>query len=277
MKQITQYACNYAVLRFLPYPETGEFVNLGVVVHCPAQGFLAAELERRKTQRVTNFFPELERTAFTDARRAIADEFWRLEKLVAAEKDTELGRRIFQEFVRPRETVFRFGEIRTILTEDPTTVVESLFKQYVNRDFAQPKVYQETVMAQRFYAALRKLRPDKIFHRGRLVGTAEYHVRIPITTSLLDTNDTPLRAIKPLDLQRPDPTAVIEHGDAWIQRVRRLKAIQRMPDRFIFAVRQPNGGNCMDAAEKIVADLKAEGAMILGADETENLVALAAD
>ncbi len=277
MKQTTQYACNYAVLRFLPYPETGEFVNLGVVVHCPALGFLGAELEGRKTRRVTNFFPELERTAFTDARRAIAAELWRLEKLVVAEKDTELGRRIFREFVRPRETVFRFGEIRTILTDDPTTVAETLFKQYVNRDFAQPKVYQETVMAQRFYDALREFRPDRIFHRGRLVGTEEYHVRIPITTGLLGANDTPLRAIKPLDLQRTEPTAVIEHGDAWIQRVRRLKAIERMPERFIFAVRHPDAGNCMDAAEKIVADLKAEGAMIIGADETENLVALAAD
>jgi len=29
-----QSACNYAMLRFLPYPETGEFVNVGVVVNC---------------------------------------------------------------------------------------------------------------------------------------------------------------------------------------------------------------------------------------------------
>ncbi|WP_153010653.1 DUF3037 domain-containing protein, partial [Pseudomonas sp. ADP] len=26
------YFCNYSILRFLPYPETGEFVNIGVVL-----------------------------------------------------------------------------------------------------------------------------------------------------------------------------------------------------------------------------------------------------
>ncbi|WP_122365762.1 DUF3037 domain-containing protein, partial [Pseudomonas syringae group genomosp. 3] len=24
-----KYICNYSILRFLPYPETGEFVNIG--------------------------------------------------------------------------------------------------------------------------------------------------------------------------------------------------------------------------------------------------------
>ena len=36
-------------------------------------------------------------------------------------------------------------------------------------------------------------------------------------------------ALKPLDLLRPEPTNIIEHGDAWIQRVRRLKQIGRLP------------------------------------------------
>jgi hypothetical protein len=29
-----QHTCNYAILRFLPYPETGEFVNVGILVTC---------------------------------------------------------------------------------------------------------------------------------------------------------------------------------------------------------------------------------------------------
>ena len=32
---IKKLACNYTVLRFLPYTETGEFVNLGVALACP--------------------------------------------------------------------------------------------------------------------------------------------------------------------------------------------------------------------------------------------------
>lgn len=31
--------CNYSVIRFLPYPESGELVNIGVVVNSPQTGF----------------------------------------------------------------------------------------------------------------------------------------------------------------------------------------------------------------------------------------------
>ena len=33
-------ACHYSVVRFCPYPETDEFVNVGVMLACPAIGFL---------------------------------------------------------------------------------------------------------------------------------------------------------------------------------------------------------------------------------------------
>ena len=277
MKPTAEYACNYAVLRFLPYPETGEFVNLGVAVHCPATGFFGTAFEGRKTKRVTDFFPELDHDVFKAARRAIAAELGRVGRTIARENDMELGRRVFRELVRIREAVFRFGEIRTILTDDPATLAGRLFAQYVNRKFAEPKAYQETVMAQRYYEALRRFRPGKVFRREKLVGTGTYHVRIPITTEELGSNDAPQRAIKPLDLQRAEPTAVTEHGDLWIQRVRRLKAIHRMPERFIFAVRQPAGGAEADAAQSIIADLKREDVIVIGAEETDRLLELAAD
>ena len=58
MNRPAKYACNYAVLRFLPYPETGEFVNLGVVVHCALRGLFEMKIESRKAARVTDFFSD---------------------------------------------------------------------------------------------------------------------------------------------------------------------------------------------------------------------------
>lgn len=277
MNRPAKYACNYAVLRFLPYPETGEFVNLGVVVHCAARGLFGMQIEGRKAARVTDFFPELNRESFRAARRAISAEMERVQCLIARGKDAEMGRRLFRELVRPRETVFRFGETRTILTDEPDNLANRLFAQYVNRHFAQPKEYQETVMARRFYDALRTFRPGRIFHREQLVGTDEYHVRIPICSDWRTPNGVPMRAIKPLDLVRNEPTAVIEHGDAWIQRVRRLKMIHRLPERFIFAVRRPNDPACGEAARKVLAELEEEGAVLVEADATERILTLAAD
>lgn len=277
MKPTTPYACNYAVLKYLPYPETGEFVNLGVVVHCPTTGFFDTALEGRKTRRVTQFFPELNQEAFRGARRAIAEELDRVGRMIETEQDLEMGRRIYRELVRVREAVFRFGEIRTVMTDDPKTLADRLFAQYVNRQFAKTQEYHETVMAKRYYHALREYRPDRHFRRDTIVGTDAYHVKIPITLDIPGANGAPLRAIKPLDLQRAEPTAVIEHGDAWIQRVRRLRAFGQLPERFIFAVRYPQTGVCAEAAGKIVEELKNEGAVVIEAEDTKQLVKLAAD
>lgn len=277
MNRPEKYACNYAVLKFLPYPETGEFVNLGVAVHCPARGFFGVKMEMRKQARVTDFFPELDRENFRAARRAVAAEMERLQILIAPGKDAEMGRRLFRELVRPRETVFRFGETRTILADEPGALADRLFAQYVHRHFALPREYQETVMARRFLEVLRAHRPDRIFHREQRVGTDEYHVRIPICSDWHTTDGVPMRAIKPLDLVRNEPTAVIEHGDAWIQRMRRLRTIHRLPERFIFAVRRPNDAVCREAAQKVLTELEGEGAVLVEADATERLLALAAD
>ena len=46
------------------------------------------------------------------------------------------GKCSFQELVRPRESVFRFGEIRTISSADPERVADELFGRYVMRSSA---------------------------------------------------------------------------------------------------------------------------------------------
>ena len=40
--------CNFAVLRFRPYRETGEFVNIGVVLACPAARFFDFHVETQR-------------------------------------------------------------------------------------------------------------------------------------------------------------------------------------------------------------------------------------
>ena len=278
MKAITKHVCNYAVLRFLPYPETGEFVNLGVVVHCADTGFLGVELERKKLRRVTSFFPELVKEEFKNAQDAIWNELERVRDHVDSLGQPDLKRRVFRELVRARESIFRFSEVKTVLADHPKEIVKTLFAQYVRRHFAQTKEHQEGVMARRYYAALRQFLPQRIFHQNRLVGKDEYHVRVPLCSEILAVNGAPLCVIKPLDLDRDEPTAIIDHGDAWIGKVRRLREIGCQPERFIFAVSVPQvDGNQNEAAQKIIADLQNEDALVVMAEETNQLIALAAD
>jgi hypothetical protein len=273
-----QFVCNYAVLRFLPYPETGEFVNLGVAVHCADNGFMGMEMERRKLRRVTDFFPELVKDQFKLAQEAIWQELERVQDLMGTIGQGELKRRVFRELIRPRESIFRFSEVKTVLTDDPEKLVTTLFGQHVRRHFAQTKEHQEGLMARRYYQALRQYCPDRVFLQNRLIGKAEYHVRVPLCSDIVGRNGAPLRVIKPLDLDRAEPAAIIDHGDAWLGKVRRLREAGYEPGRFIFAVNRPEGaGVGQDAADKIIAELESERAAVVMANETEKLVALARD
>lgn len=271
MNRAHRYACNYAVLRFLPYLETDEFVNLGVVVHCAETKFLGVKVETKRRRRATQFFPELDQRAFAGARAAIVTEMERVQKLVMHEADRELGRRVFRELVRPRETVFRFGELRTILASDPQEVTERLFEQYIDRRFAQQAEYQERVMADRYWEALQAF-PLCHFHRNREVGTDRYHVRLPITSDRTGRNGSPQSAIKPLNLNRKNPSAVTQHGDAWTQRLRRLREVDALPEQMIFAVSRPTNARCLEAAREIEAELGKAGAAVVAASDEQTVL-----
>jgi hypothetical protein len=141
--------CNYAVIRFLPYRETGEFVNVGVVLFCREAGFFDVALETNQQKRVTDFFPELDRELFLAGRQAFFEELRRVKQLLNAEErklDEQARLGVFRELVRPRESVFRFGEAGTVLAEDPAAKLQELFERYVNRQFAKPRECQETAV-----------------------------------------------------------------------------------------------------------------------------------
>src|SRR4051812_18233105 len=73
-----QLVCNYAPVRFLPYREIGEFVNVGVVVHCPqTDHFIYRLVPLKRTGRVTKFFPELDPKLFKAGLQGIARELGR--------------------------------------------------------------------------------------------------------------------------------------------------------------------------------------------------------
>ena len=143
------FVCNYAVLRFLPYPETEEFVNLGIVLYCAERGFLGVKYESQKFSRVTDFFPELQLEKYKAALHAMGAELARLERREAREPhQREQLRLVFRELIRPRESIFRFSGIKTVLTSDPEGHLQTLFNEYVLRHTVQPLESHEGEMSQ---------------------------------------------------------------------------------------------------------------------------------
>lgn len=263
----TTQACNYAVLRFRPYRETGEFVNLGVVLGCAATRLFEFKVETQRIKRVTSFFPELIRETFIEARVRFCEELRRLKRLMADSTRVPDGPTfdgVFRELVRPREAVMRFGEVGTVLTEDPLKTLEDLFERHINRQFAQAREYQETVMKRRLKAILDAHQLLSKYRTDETVGNEEFHVRFPLVSNARTEAGIARRAIKPLDLDRDEPTRIYEHGDIWIKRVQRLKQIGQLPEGLLFALREPTvSERRIKAAKEIRAELARQDVRVL--------------
>lgn len=253
-----KYACNYSIVRFLPYPETGEFVNIGVVL-LSSNGEFHYKIEESKLQRVTQFFHTLDRAIYVRARDELTAELSRISDfMLANRKSVEALRTTFKHLTHQRETMIRFTDPGAMMANMPKAAVETLFDHYVNLSFAN-KEYEEKVLERQLGSLLAK-NNLKQRYKERKLGTKQYEVRFPFV--LLDDQDRTLQAIKPLFLGQSQPSKIIEHGDAWISKINRLRRAQRLAEDTLFIAAAPNKGS--PQLQKAYADIVEELATVKG-------------
>ena len=251
-------ACRYAIVRFMPYLETGEFANVGIVLACPETGFFDFRLELRRHGRITAFFEELNADIYRQSVRNLLGELQRLRDLVndaPAEMviRAEIVRNIFGALTHPREAMIRFGEVRPILVSQPKETLHELFDHYVRRTFVTP-TYVEQTMAKRIQALLTEIPLAAPFKRAQ-VGDDQIHVNFPLVQRI---NDQVAKIIKPLNLAQQDANQIYSHGDTWLQKVRRLRKRGLLPHDLLFPVAAPprSDENRYQAYDEICVELR---------------------
>jgi len=250
-------ACQYAIIRFLPYAETGEFANVGVVLACPATGYLDARLmPTKKTGRITGFFEQLDTRIYREALKYLGDELTRVREMArdrVGRDGTTIVEQVFAGLTRPREAMLRFGDTRVVMTDDAEAMLGQLFARFVERDFAN-KQYHDRILERGVRQVLEKANLRELFKEAE-IGNEYMHVHVPFA-HLRDGE--PVLAIKPLDLARVDPNQVFELGGRWVDRIRRLRKHDLLPGQILFAVNKPTPAekNVRDAAEEIVGELR---------------------
>jgi hypothetical protein len=122
-------AYSYAIVRVVPRVERGEFVNAGVVLHCPERGFLAARAALDR-ERVLLLHPEADLVAIESHLQA-------LQALCAGDKAgagplaaLPLSER-FHWAVAPRSTIIQTSPVHGGVTEDPAAALEHLLQTVV--------------------------------------------------------------------------------------------------------------------------------------------------
>jgi hypothetical protein len=121
---------DYAVFRVVPCAERGEFLNVGVVMHCPALTFLGVRVHLDE-ERLRALWPDQDLTVIRQHVEAFS-------RICAAEPKAgpiaRLSRRErFHWMVAPRSTVIQVSPVHTGMCEDPAATLEELFRRLVLR------------------------------------------------------------------------------------------------------------------------------------------------
>lgn len=263
--------CQYAIVQFMPYPETGEFANVGVVLACPQMRFLSARIAPlKRTKRVTDFFDGLDARIYREALRYVEGDLQRFANAVL--HDQIKAAPAFSEITRPREALIRYGAIRTIMSDGrPNDTLQSLYERFVERDFAT-KEYHEVAMRQRLDELLAEADLRNYFTEAA-VGDDNYPVKFPFVSV---ASDSPQIVIKPLNLTQDEPYKIFEHGNAWLGRINRLRKHGQLPDTVLFAIDEASEGHArIQAAAEIALDLRNAGAIVEPISRADAIISVA--
>ena len=232
---MNKYACRYAIVQFMPYPETGEFANVGVLLVIPQKNIFAYRLETKKTKRYTDFFPPLNKGLYLKAVQALDEELKFCAQAVTAGQLT--AETTFDNFVRPLVTLLRFTQERVKMVQDTNNIardiVDPLFARFVQHDFAKNQDY-EAELQKRVTHLIKQLNLKNRFRKQKL-GTELYHVNMP----LVQECENKKRAINPLFFKQTEPQKIIEHGILWEGKLSTLKTLHALPKDILIPFEAP--------------------------------------
>ncbi|NYE62639.1 hypothetical protein FHW58_003858 [Duganella sp. 1224] len=256
-------ACHYAIARFAPFVETGEFANVGVVMFAPGARFFGFKLLGNRYARVTNFFEGLDTKVFKGSITGLREELDRILRMLqepgTLSKESQVA--VWTDLVKPRETMVRFSEPRIVMADDCEAKLLALYDYYVGHNFAT-KEYHEKLLERAVTGWLRDAGLQNKFHPAR-IGNDEYHAHFPFVSGP-DTH--PERIIKPLNLNHADAAKIIDHGGLWLTRIAALKKRDLLPPQVLFTVQGPAPDESSPrgrAKNEIVTELKSKDVLVI--------------
>lgn len=273
---MNKLAYRYAIIRFMPYRETEEFANVGVVLTCPEIGYFDYKLQTRRYAHITSFFEELDSSTYSNAIKLFKGELARIKEQITSvqSESPDILRKVFDSLLQPRESIIRFSEGRPRLSEKPDDTLNQLFSFYVDRSFATHE-YKETVVLRRVKQLVNSLKLEKPF-RAQHIGDEIASAKFPLVQQAGDGQF--LKAIKPFFLNQEEPGKIINHGGAWVDKVKRLRNRGLLPDSVLFAVDGPSqsAGNRYVAFQEICEDLRELDVAVIPTNDEQRIIEFAA-
>lgn len=271
-------ACHYAIVRFMPFVETGEFGNVGIIMFSPTARYFGFRLITKRVGRITNFFEQMDAQLFRASMHATRDELQRVSNMLKGmgtdrrmrELDREAAVALWQEILKPRGSMVRFSDPRLIMTAEPQSKLSELYAYYVERSFAT-KEHQEKLLERSVRGFLKQAQVLDHFHEQR-IGNEEYNAQFPFVAS--NDEDEPIKVIKPLRLDHALPAQIIDHGGQWRVRIEALQKRDLLPSKVLFAISGETRGETAQARalRDVVASLVGLGVQVQPANNREAVI-----
>ncbi|MEJ2767643.1 DUF3037 domain-containing protein [Mycetohabitans sp. B46] len=278
-----KHACRYAIVRFMPYLETGEFANVGLLLMSPTARFFGFRM-LDSVRRVTAFFDELDPNIFRRARKTYQQELMRIGASiehafcnVSPGLDPDYAKFAFTELVKPRQAIMYADAERAVLADDPAEKLLELFDHYVGRVFVT-RAYQEREVEKGVQRILKSAELAALYKQQVLIGDDAYRARLPFAR--INERGQAIRAIKPLFLAHDDPSRLYDHGWDWLGKVKKLRRDDKLIGDIMFAVRRPaeEFGPHAEAFADVKQDLEREDFISVVSDSDERgILAFAQD
>ena len=262
----------YAVVRFMPFIETREFANIGVVLIAPKTGKFLFKLAPKRFGRVTQFFDDLEGKLYQNAIDTFTAELDRIQHYCIAHglRGKELVE-YFTELTRHRESVLHFGTVGRLMGETDLAELDNLYKRFVARDFVNEQYREKqmvTLLKQTFAAQLTVKYTEKKLKAGI------FDITVPFVHKAVQG----IRVIKPLAFDQKTPLKAAEHGEQWLNRMQKLiNNHVVVAERALFTVERPapDKTDFVQVYNDIVGEIKNIGVQVEQFDNTDKIIQFA--
>lgn len=225
----------YSIVQFMPYPDREEGVNIGIVSYCPKSAdFRFKLLPTTKKARVNQFFKMLPKDLFKSTIALINEE---LNRLLLMSHQKMMHSSLFEELIRPRESLIRYKDIRVMMTHDYQTCLNDLFNDLVDFKSKTYKKDHDRILAQKFKGILKQHSVDNLFQETPL---EKKDIGLSVTMPFF--NDSNHTSIKPLSfLEQKGENSLIMHAASWATKIEMLQQADILdPKKHLVTYERPN-------------------------------------
>lgn len=262
---MNQYAMRFAVIRFMPYVQTREFANIGIILTHPKSGYFDFKIEHRYS-RLSKFFRHFEPSVYKVVTKAFAAELQRIKEL-AAESTPEQIRSMLDHLTRPREAVIMAASAGATVAASPQQELDRLFDYYIGHSFAQNP--QEAELKRYIQALVKQIHTPLPFKEITVGDKSGFHATIPLVQQ---TEEGQIRKIiKPIFFGQKDPADIYHKSDKWIASMKRLQSGGYLDQsEILFAYEPPiQPGRAQEKAlSDVLNDLQAHHFLIADKQDT---------